>query len=378
MLKSQSLGNIVGRFELEELNSIGQLLDQASAWDRLWERSPVTLPTVRAELIAEWVAHFAAGARFRGLVVWQGGEMVAGLPMVGRRVSGVLDLGDLTWNHWSPNGELLIDAEVDTAEVTDLMAGAMGRLPWPLAWLEMVPHETAGWRGLIGGLLKRGLSVEVHPRYRIGLVDTDGDFAEYQAARSKNLRRGLGKHLRRLESDGPVRWEVLDRLAPEEVEVALRKAFEIERRSWKRAAGGSVLDTPGVFDFYHRQALKLAEWGNLRLAFMEHRGRPIAFELGWTAKGVYHSFKVSYDEAYAKHGPGQLLRRHLIESSFNRADERLVDFQGPLSDALDAWATRSYGIARVVVAPRRFSSRALFGGYRLTASVVRRFRRTGS
>ena len=52
--------------------------------------------------------------------------------------------------------------------------------------------------------LKRGLSVEVHPRYRIGLVDTDGD---------------------------------------------------------------------------------LAEWGNLRLAFMEHRGRPIAFELGWTAKG---------------------------------------------------------------------------------------------
>ena len=302
--------------------------------------------------------------------------MVAGLAMVGRRVRGLLNLGDLTWNCWSPNGELLIDAEVDTAEVTDLMAGAMDRLPWPLMWLEMVPHQTAAWRALIAALLKRGLSVDVHPRYRIGLVDTGGDFAEYQAARSKNLRRGLSKHLRRLERDGPVRWEVLDRLSPEEVEVAVRKAFEIERQSWKLAAGGSVLDTPGVFDFYHRQALKLAEWGNLRLAFMEHRGQPIAFELGWTAKEVYHSFKVGYDEAYAKYGPGQLLRRHLIERSFNRPDERLVDFQGPLSEALDVWATRSYEIARVLVAPRRFSSRVLFAGYRLTVPVVRRFRRT--
>jgi len=366
----------VGRFELEELNSIGQLLERASAWDRLWERSPVTLPTVRAELIAEWVTHFADGARFRGLVVWQDGEMVAGLPMVGRRVRGLLNLGDLTWNYWSPNGELLVDAAVDTAEVTDLLAGAIDRIPWPLMWLEMVPHETAAWQALIGALLKRGLSVDVHPRYRIGLVDTGGDFAEYQAARSKNLRRGLGKHLRKLESEGPVRWEVLDHLGPEEVAVAVGKAFEIEGQSWKRAAGGSVLGTPGALDFYCRQASKLAEWGNLRLAFMEHRGQPIAFEFGWTAKGVYHSFKVGYDEAYAKRGPGQLLRRHLIESSFNRADERLVDFQGPLSDALGAWSTGSYGIARVVVAPRRFGSRALFTGYRLTGPVVRRFRRT--
>ena len=366
----------MGRFELEELNSIGQLLERASAWDRLWERSPVTLPTVRAELIAEWVTHFAAGARFRGLAVWQDGEMVAGLPLVGRRVRGLLNLGDLTWNYWSPNGELLIDAKVDAEEVADLLAGAIDRLRWPLMWLELVPHETARWQALIAAFLKRGLSVDVHPRYRIGVVDTGGDLAEYQADRSKNLRRTLGKHLRRLEKDGPVRWEVLDRLSPEEVGVAVGKAFEIEQRSWKPAAGGSVLDTPGVVDFYHRQALKLAEWGNLRLAFMEHRGRPIAFELGWIAKGVYHSFKVSYDEAYGKFGPGQLLRRHLIETSFERADERLVDFQGPPSDALDAWTTRSYGIAKVVVAPRRYSSRVLFAGFRLTAPIVRRLSRT--
>ena len=82
----------VSRFQLEVLNSIEQLLDNASAWDRLWERSPVTLPTVRAELIAEWVTHFAPAARFHGLVVRQGAEMVAGLPIIGRRVGGMLNL----------------------------------------------------------------------------------------------------------------------------------------------------------------------------------------------------------------------------------------------------------------------------------------------
>ena len=368
----------MGQFELEELKSIAELLDNATGWDRLWERSPVTLPTARAELIALWVEQFAPQACFRGLLVRQDGEIVAGLPLIGRRVRGPITLGDLTWNYWSPNAELLIDAGVDSAQVTDILAGAFNNLPWPLLWFEMAPHQTPRWQSLIGSLIRRGLSVDVHPRYRIGTVETDGDFDEYQASRSKSRRRAVAKHRRKLEAQGPVSWETLDHLKPDEVEAPLRKAFEIERQSWKGTAGGAVLDTPGMFDFYHRQASKLAQWGALRLAFMEHQGRPVAFELGWTAKGVYHSLKVSYDETYVKYGPGQLLRAHLVESFFNRDDVESIDFQGPISDAVGTFATGSYEIARVVVAPRRISSRLLFAGYRLAAPIVRRIRRKDS
>ncbi len=368
----------MAQFELEELNSVEQLLDNAPAWDRLWERSAVTLPTARAELIALWVEQFAPHARFRALAVRQDGELVAGLPMVGRRVRGPFTLGDLTLNYWSPNGELLVDAGVDATQVTDLLAGAFNHLPWPLIWLEMVPHETPRWQSMIGSLVRGGLSVDVHPRYRIGLADTVGEYDEYQAGRSKSRRRAVAKHRRKLEADGPVSWETLDRLTPDEVEAPLRKAFEIERRSWKGTAGGTVLDTPGIFDFYHRQASKLAEWGALRLAFMKHHGHPVAFELGWTAKGVYHSLKVSYDETYTKYGPGQVLRAHLIEGFFDRADVESIDFLGPISDAVGTWATGSYEIARVVIAPRRITSRVLFAGYRAAAPVVRRMRRKRS
>jgi hypothetical protein len=55
-------------------------------------------------------------------------------------------------------------------------------------------------------------------------------------------------------------------------------------------------------------------------------------------------------------------------------DASLVDFQGPLTDALAQWSTRSYPISRVVIAPRRARSRLWFVAYRSVAAVIRRVR----
>ena len=45
----------VGRLRLRRIDSIGGLRDVAAAWDRLWQRSAVSMPTVRAELVAQWL-----------------------------------------------------------------------------------------------------------------------------------------------------------------------------------------------------------------------------------------------------------------------------------------------------------------------------------
>lgn len=365
----------LGQLVLEQLDSARQIRREAQAWDALWRRSDVTLPTTRANLVALWLDCFAPKAPFRALVVRQQGRLVAALPLAERRYRRIVPVGDLTGNCWSPNGEFLIDPEVDAPAVVQLLAGALDRLPWPLVWLEMVPFQTERWQALLRALIDRGFVVDLHPRYRIGQVELSGSVRDYEASRSKNLRRSLRKDLQRLEADGPVAWKHYPKLAPQEVEEPLRRAFEIDRRSWKQAAGGAVLDTPGIFEFYRRQARQLAEWGYLGMAFLEHRGRPIAFEMGWTAKGVYHSFKVGYDQSYRRVGPGHLLRKHLIETLFDDPQTRLIDFQGPVTQALASWSTRSYAIGRVVVAPRRLPSRVLLTGYRTLATAVRRFRR---
>ena len=368
-------GRIVSRLELRQIDSVEALRGVAAAWDRLWERSEVALPTARAELVAQWVEHFSPRARLRVLAVERDGELVAALPLDGRRTHHLLPVGDLTWNHWSPNGELLLDPQADPQAVLDVLASGLADTPWPLLWFELVPFDTPRWQSLIAALRSRGLATDVHPRYRIGQTEIRGRFDDYFVKRPKAHRRSLRKRVRRLEQEGPIELKLYSRFTPEEVDQRLREAFEIEDLGWKNAGGGSVLSTPGMFEFYRRQAHCLAEWGYLRLAFLEHRGKPIAFEFGWTAKGVYFGFKVGYDPAYRRHSPGNLLRMRLIGALHERPGHTLVDFQGPLNEALACWATCSYPIGRLVIAPPRFTSRTLMAGYRTLAPLVRRLRR---
>jgi len=246
--------------------------------------------------------------------------------------------------------------------------------PWPLLWLDLAPLETPRWQSLLGALARRGLAADVHLRYRIGQAEMHGDFETYFAQRSRAHRQGVRKSLRRMERAGPVELAAHRDFAPDEVDRLLRRALAIEDRSWKRAPGRTVLSTPGMFEFYRRQARQLAEWGSLRLALLEQRGEPVAFELGWTAKGVYHCFKVGYAPEYGRYSPGHVLRRLLLEALAEEPGHRLVDFQGPLTEAVARWSTGSYAIGRLVIAPPRVAGRALLAGYRALAPVIRRLR----
>jgi CelD/BcsL family acetyltransferase involved in cellulose biosynthesis len=358
---------------LEELDSLDALRQIAPAWDRLWARSPVRIPTARAELVAQWVEHFSKEKPFRALIVRRGEELLAAMPLVDHRPKGLFRAAGLTGNVWSPNGELLLDPQADPS-VLDLLVAAIDAGPWLLVWLEMVPIETPHWQSLLAALARHGLAVDVHPRYAIGELEIRGGFGEYLPQRFPRMSQGMRKALRRQEREGGLELKVYSRFAPADIEPLLREAFEIERRGWKGEARSAVLSTPRMFEFYLRQARQLAAWDSLRLAFLHHPSGPIAFELGWTAKGVYHCYKVGYDKDFRALRPGHILRKLVIESLFRQPDVHLVDFQGPISEAVAAWSTRSYGIARVVIAPRRLSSRAMMTAYRRLASITRRLR----
>jgi len=364
----------MGQCQPRQWTSADALRASGAAWDNLWQRSEVSLPTARAELVATWRDWFAPRAAFRALAVEQDGQLVAALPLVGRRIRRFLPVADLTWNYWSPNAELLLDPTANLEQALDLLVDQIRRLRWPLLWLEMIPAEFAWWKALLERLGDRGVRVDLHPRYEIGQVEIRGAFDAYLGSRSQQQVRSLRKDLRQLQRSGHVSLHAMEDLAPEEVEAPLRQAFQLEERSWRNQRGSTVLDTPGVFEFYRRQARELAAWQELRLYFLTHEGRPIAFEFGWTAKGVYHSFKVGYDQEYRRSSPGHLLRMLLLERFFQQSEIRVVDFQGPLTDAMAVWSTRQYPIARLVVACGRRVSRSLLAGYRASAQLIRSLR----
>lgn len=362
--------------DLRKLDSVESIRAVAAAWDSLWQRSGVTMPTARAELVAQWLEHFAPGRVAQALVVEHDGKFLAALPLAARRIRRLITVGDVTWNEWSPSGELLLDPHCEAEAVLGRLLDGLTRLDWPLLWLDFAPIDSLWWRSLLNALACRQISVDVHPRYRIGQVELSGDLDTYLSSRSKNLRRNLRRDARRIEEVGRMTLQWRCEFNAEEIERELRLIFEVEDRSWKQSRGQTVLRMPGMFEFYCRQARQLAEWGMLRIATMELGGQPFAFELGWTAKRVYHSFKVGFDAAYRDFGPGHLLRRAIVERLYQSRDADTIDFQGPMTEALAAWSTRTYPIGRVVLPADGLAGRIALAGYRGVSRLIRRVRRS--
>ena len=349
-------GTVVSRLTLRILDSVAALRDAAPLWNDLWQRSDSELPTARAELLAQWIEHFAPRRRVAALAVADGPRWVAALPLVGGRLGQCVAAVKLPGNRWTPGGDLLLDPVCDQPAILDRLVAGLAELRWPLLWLEGVRVQSHRWQMLSAALQRAGLRWSVQPWWHVGQVEIAHDWPAYTASRSRNLRRYIERCQARAVAAGGVELEIV-RPGPSEVAPLLRRGFEVENRGWKGAAGTSVLRHPDVLDFFVRQAESLARAGELELVFLHHQGRPIAFEYGWTARGAYCSLKVGYDEAYGHLSPGQLLRCHHLEQMHGDPTRRLVDYLGPIVDATARWSTQTYTVGRLAIATRRPTSR---------------------
>lgn len=352
---------------LVPIESVPELRAASAAWDDLWQRSDVALPIARAELIAQWLEMAAPRAVVRALAIEQDGQFVAALPLVGGKLKRVLPVGRLPSNVWSWAGDLLADPSANLETAMEMLAAAIGRLPWRLLWLDGIAYESARWSQLAAALDSVGLPTAYRELFRVGQIEINHDWPAYRASWSSNHRRQMRRMENRARKEKDLTLDVIRDVPASEVEALLRRGFEVERRSWKGSRGSAVLNSPMMFAYYCRQARQLADWGQLQLTFLELAGEPIAFEFGWNAKGVYCSPKVGYDERFSRLTPGQLLRHELLERFFADPDQRLFDFVGPLSDATAKWATSTYPIGRLAVGAKRPGNRALIG-------LLKRFR----
>jgi CelD/BcsL family acetyltransferase involved in cellulose biosynthesis len=349
---------------IRALSSLAELRSLAPAWDDLWWRSEATLPTARAELIAQWVERFAPAAGFRALVVEDQGQWVAALPMVERRVARLLTAGTLPSNLWSPGGTLLWDASLAAEQsIADRLVEAMRRLPWQVLWLEEALWERAAWQTLIAAVRAAGMAMDCRSRWQVARIPIDHDWATCRGRWSRKHRQKMNSSLRRLSNRGSVRLRLHADFSGGELEPLLRRAFAVEDGGWKGRSGTSVLRSPGILDFFLRQSRQLAQWGHLELAFLECGGQAVAFCYGLTAKGVFHSLKIGYDPAYADCAPGQLLRHFLLERFHGDLDRTALDCTGPMTEAHQHWRPESYTMGRLLIAPRRWLGRAVVAAY---------------
>jgi CelD/BcsL family acetyltransferase involved in cellulose biosynthesis len=363
----------VNRLHTIHLASLADLRATATAWDDLWERSGVSLPLVRAELLAQWVERFARRAEFHALVVADQSQWIAALPLVPCRAAGLMPAGGLPCNPWAPCGDLLLDATDSEGDAAmDLLAAAAADLPWQLLWLDDAAHAASAWQALLRACDRAGIAAEAHEQWQVGRVAIDQSWDGYQKRLAKNHRQAMNRAARRLAAEGNLQFEMLSQLDAARLGPWLREAFEVEDLSWKGESGTSVLRTPGMFDFFAAQAEQLARWGQLETAALRLDGRMLAFMYGYRAKEVCFAHKIGYDPAFAAFSPGQLLFYHVLERFHTDGQPRALDFMGPMTQSLSRWRPSTYGVGRVAIAPRRLLGRAAMFAYQ---NLWRRFRR---
>jgi CelD/BcsL family acetyltransferase involved in cellulose biosynthesis len=363
---------------LIQLRSSAEIRSVATEWNDLWLRSAVTVPVARAEFVAEWIEHCAPDAQVTALAVEQDGRWVAALPLVGWRLKGVISVGNLPSNAWSWAGDLLLDAETDICRALAVLIDGVKQLDWPLVWINQAPFEASYWRRFIAAAQAQQLQVETRESFRVPVVEIDHDWPDYQRSWSKKHRRQMRRMNERTTALGGATLVVHRELVADQIEFLLRSGLAIEDSGWKGEAGTSVLKSPERFRLHLREARQAAEHGALQLSFLELQERPIAFQYGWNCKGVYHSFKVGYDESFAEFTPGQLLRFRELERFFADPQQKMVDFVGPLTAATERWCTATYPVGRIVVSSGALSGRVVLRAYRSLWPWVRRFQQRGA
>ena len=151
--------------------SSAELRAVATAWDDLWQRSAITRPTLRAELVAQWVDDFAADQRFRALAIERDGQFIAALPLVTQRLSRFVRAGGLTTNDWSPCGDLLLDEGPHAAEALGVLLRGMRTLPWSLYCFDAMIDPAPRWQAFRQALQRARMPFVERQRFRVGIID---------------------------------------------------------------------------------------------------------------------------------------------------------------------------------------------------------------
>jgi CelD/BcsL family acetyltransferase involved in cellulose biosynthesis len=212
--------------------------------------------------------------------------------------------------------------------------------------------------------VENGIPTVEHARYEVAIIEIAHDWDSFTKNLSRSHRQGTQKAERRLSEIGDLHLDLMSQLAPEEVEPWLEKVFAVEDSSWKGKSGSSVLRTPGMSDFFLRQARQLAEWGQLEIAILRLEDHPIASLFGFSAKGVFHAHKIGYDPAFSQYSPGQVMFWKILEQLHRQGGWKAFDCIGPMTEATSRWRPNTYTIGRLALAPRKLLGRVALQAYR--------------
>ena len=284
-------------------------------WHELARGAMEPNPFFEPEFVLPAVAHLAhEGVRL--LTVSEGSALRVCLPVEVVRLRGQHGPSILrSWIHkYCFLGTPLID-QTTGPEATKALSRL---LLWyrPLLVLGAVATDGRVLEALDRHLARRGRRLYRYDESQRALL-TDRPSLQGGApalAKVERRRRAAEREL------GPLRF--VDRTTPDGVEQFLA----IEASGWKGREGTALLSRPGDATFFRQMCAGFAESNRLEVrALVTPDGAVMAMSVRIRAGEGLFSFKVGYDEAFRRHGPGRLLAVDAVEQFAAQSAATWVD-----------------------------------------------------
>jgi CelD/BcsL family acetyltransferase involved in cellulose biosynthesis len=334
-----------GRFAVVDNASMARLLPD---WAALANRSVSDNPFFHPDFAVPAMAHLDRAVAI-ATVRSRDGRLTAAAPFTTARLGRIAPAARL-WSHkYAPLGTPLIaDGDVAGAVATLIgglaPAGSGGSLVVP-----DVPLDDRVATALIAAARNRDRPVDVVGRHwRVVLDRPEGSALDLHAALPTRRRKEVQRQLRRLADLGAVTIETATPPTPS----ALEAFLALESAGWKGRAGTALASSRVTAAFVRSAVASRAASGAARIDMLALDGRPVAMLVSFIAGATAFTWKIAYDETFARFSPGAQLmleaaKRIFAETSVSRIDS-CADAGHPMIDRL--WPGRM-AVGTLVVGP---------------------------
>jgi hypothetical protein len=261
-----------------------------------------------------------AGARdgFECIAVWDNGVLGALFPMKRERRYRGLPVAVLrSWRH---RNMLLSTPLVRAKNAVQCIRAFLESGVAPVIELEHVPAGGPFYGALVEAAAKSGCPWYASDAYARALLHRDRDpRASFNSNMKNNLRR-CEKRIRALGRLEPVR------LAPEgDIAAWTEQFFRLEAGGWKGKAGTALACREDDRRFATETFAEAHRRGRLLITGLDLDGKPVARHCLFTAAEGAYTFKIAYDEEYARYSPGILAEVDNVKQFLETPSLRWID-----------------------------------------------------
>ncbi len=141
---------------------------------------------------------------------------------------------------------------------------------------------------------------------------------------SSNFRSGMGKKLRKLERQSPLRLTVA--ASPSELASAFPLFLEVEDSGWKGSKGTSILKQPSAVRYYRHLLERFGRIGLCRIGLLYSGTTPIAAQFGVEVGDCLYLLKIGFRQDFGQYSPGSLSMYKLVQHLCEQTAVRNLSF----------------------------------------------------